>query len=205
VLGAVKALAALDPAGFGLDDACAQLESSTYVTANEARPLFGVDPARRRSYREDLLGAIVHPSAVSPRRGALKPTLSELRCQLLSTTSRSIASQAIAAFDFKSRASVSASRHIHAHRLGAPTPCRRASSALHRITNVCSEFAGVPMEYVEHAEPRTQPISIARCRELLGEDAESMTDQDIEDVRRHAETMACIVVEMYEEQRRVSE
>jgi hypothetical protein len=32
-----------------------------------------------------------------------------------------------------------------------------------------------------------------------------MTDQDIEDVRRHAETMACIVVEMYWEQCRVSE
>ena len=61
------------------------------------------------------------------------------------------------------------------------------------------------MEYVEHAEARLQPISIARCRELLGEDAESMTDQDIEDVRRHAETMAGIVVEMYQEQCRVSE
>jgi hypothetical protein len=32
-----------------------------------------------------------------------------------------------------------------------------------------------------------------------------MTDQDIEDIRRHAETMACIVVEMYREQCRVSE
>jgi len=35
VLDVVKALAALDPAGFGLDDACAQLESSTYVIADE--------------------------------------------------------------------------------------------------------------------------------------------------------------------------
>jgi hypothetical protein len=70
---------------------------------------------------------------------------------------------------------------------------------------VCSEFAGVPMEYVEYADPRPEPISIARCRELLGEDAESMTDQDIEDIRRHAETMACIVVEIYREQRRCSE
>jgi hypothetical protein len=43
------------------------------------------------------------------------------------------------------------------------------------------------MEYVERAEPRREPIPIARCRELLGEDAESMTDQDIEDIRRHAE------------------
>ena len=61
------------------------------------------------------------------------------------------------------------------------------------------------MEYVEHADPKPEPIPIARCRELLGKDAESMTDQDIEHIRRHAETMACIVVEMYQEQRRISE
>ena len=61
------------------------------------------------------------------------------------------------------------------------------------------------MEYVEQAEPRPEPISIARCRELLGDDGESMTDQDIENIRRHAEMMACIVVEMYQEQWRVSE
>jgi hypothetical protein len=36
VLDVVKALATLDPAGFGLDDACAQLEGSTYVMAEEA-------------------------------------------------------------------------------------------------------------------------------------------------------------------------
>ena len=61
------------------------------------------------------------------------------------------------------------------------------------------------MEYVEHAEPRPEPISIARCREMLGEDAESMTDQDVEEIRQHAETMASIVFEMYQEQSRVSE
>jgi hypothetical protein len=61
------------------------------------------------------------------------------------------------------------------------------------------------MEYVEHAEPRPEPISIARCRELLGDDAESMTDQDIEDIRQHAETMAGIVVEMYQEHSRFPE
>jgi hypothetical protein len=61
------------------------------------------------------------------------------------------------------------------------------------------------MDVLHHAEQESESISIARCRELLGEDAESMTDQDIENIRRHAETMACIVVEMYQEQRRVSE
>ena len=60
------------------------------------------------------------------------------------------------------------------------------------------------MEYVEYADSRPEPISIARCRELLGQDAEAMTDQDIEDIRRHAATMACIVVEMYQDHCRVS-
>ena len=62
----VKALAALDPAGFGLDDACAQLESSSYVMADEARPHFGVDRRHQQSYREVLIDAVGHPSAVSP-------------------------------------------------------------------------------------------------------------------------------------------
>ena len=61
------------------------------------------------------------------------------------------------------------------------------------------------MAYGEHVRDRREPISIARCRELLGEDAESMTDQDIEAIRRHAETMACIVVEMHQEGCRISE
>jgi hypothetical protein len=61
------------------------------------------------------------------------------------------------------------------------------------------------MEYVKQADPKPEPISIARCRELLGEDAESMTDQDIEGIRRHAETMAGIVVEMYQEECRASD
>ena len=60
------------------------------------------------------------------------------------------------------------------------------------------------MDLLHRAEQEAEPISIARCRELLGEDAESMTDQDIEDIRRRAEMMACIVVEMYQEQCRVS-
>ena len=46
------------------------------------------------------------------------------------------------------------------------------------------------MEFVERAEDRPEPISIARCRELLGEEAESLTDQEVALIRRHAETMA---------------
>jgi hypothetical protein len=61
------------------------------------------------------------------------------------------------------------------------------------------------MEYVEHADEEPEPISIERCRELLGEEAESMTDQEVALIRQHAETMACIVVEMYREGWRISE
>ncbi len=61
------------------------------------------------------------------------------------------------------------------------------------------------MEFVEHADGRPEPISIECCRELLGEEAESMTDQEIASIRRHAETMACVVVEMYQEGCRIPE
>src|SRR5687767_449346 len=66
VLGAVKALAALDPTGYGLDGASAQLEGRIYVMTKEARLQFGVDRGGGQSYREDLVGAIAHPSAVLP-------------------------------------------------------------------------------------------------------------------------------------------
>jgi hypothetical protein len=74
----------------------------------------------------------------------------------------------------------------------------RRRARAHSITThtSCIELAGVPMEFVERADDRPEQISIARCRELLGEEAESMTDQDVVEIRRHAETMAWIVVEM---------
>jgi hypothetical protein len=42
-------------------------------------------------------------------------------------------------------------------------------------------------------------ISIARCRELLGDEADSMTEHDVAEIRRHALAMAHIVIEMYAE------
>jgi hypothetical protein len=61
------------------------------------------------------------------------------------------------------------------------------------------------MEFFEHTDDLAEPISIARCRELLGDEAESMTDQEIAWIRRHAETMAYIIVEMYREGCQISE
>ncbi len=41
------------------------------------------------------------------------------------------------------------------------------------------------------------PLSLARCRELLGDDSEGLSDADIEKIRRHAEAMAHVIVEMF--------
>jgi hypothetical protein len=53
------------------------------------------------------------------------------------------------------------------------------------------------MEFIERADGGAEPIPITRCRELLGEQADSLTDQEVAAIRRHAETMAWILVEMY--------
>jgi hypothetical protein len=48
------------------------------------------------------------------------------------------------------------------------------------------------MEFVERADDRPAQISIARCREIAL-------------IRRHAETMAWIVVEMFQDHCRIPE
>ena len=60
------------------------------------------------------------------------------------------------------------------------------------------------MDFVDRGDDRPEPISIARCRELLGDEAATLTDQDMEMICRHAETMAQIVVQMFVESRRIS-
>ena len=59
------------------------------------------------------------------------------------------------------------------------------------------------MDFVERGDDRPEPISIARCRELLGDEAETLTSQDVELIRLHAETLAQIVIEMFVESRQI--
>ena len=59
------------------------------------------------------------------------------------------------------------------------------------------------MDFVDRGDDRPDPISIARCRELLGDEADALTDHDIEMTCRHAKTMAQIVVQMFVESRRI--
>jgi hypothetical protein len=44
-------------------------------------------------------------------------------------------------------------------------------------------------------------ISIARCRELLGDEAAGMSDDEIDRIREHAETIAHVLIEMFLEDR----
>ena len=45
----------------------------------------------------------------------------------------------------------------------------------------------------ERAEAIPEPISIVPCRELLGDEAETLTDDEVLDVARHAEAMAHVL------------
>jgi hypothetical protein len=50
------------------------------------------------------------------------------------------------------------------------------------------------MDVSDRAEPEPEPISIIRCRELLGDDVEMMSDEEVVAVARHAETLAQILI-----------
>ena len=50
------------------------------------------------------------------------------------------------------------------------------------------------MDVPDRAEQEPEPISVARCRELLGDDANVMSDEEILAVARHAETLAHILI-----------
>jgi hypothetical protein len=52
------------------------------------------------------------------------------------------------------------------------------------------------MDVPDRADQEPEPISIARCRELLGDDADMMSDDEILAVARHAESLAHVVVEL---------
>ena len=41
---------------------------------------------------------------------------------------------------------------------------------------------------------RREPISVARCRDVLGDEADALTDDEVIDVARHAEAMAHILI-----------
>jgi hypothetical protein len=44
-------------------------------------------------------------------------------------------------------------------------------------------------------------LSIERCRELLGDEALGLSDEQVDQIRRHAETMARVVIDAFRENR----
>lgn len=53
------------------------------------------------------------------------------------------------------------------------------------------------MDHEHDTDP--EPISIARCRAILGDEAIGLSDPEIEEIRRHAEVMARVIVEIFRE------
>jgi hypothetical protein len=53
---------------------------------------------------------------------------------------------------------------------------------------------GTAMDVPEPAEAIPEPISIARCRELLGDEADALAADEVLEIARHAEAVAHIVI-----------
>ena len=52
------------------------------------------------------------------------------------------------------------------------------------------------MDVPECADVIPEPISIGRCRELLGDEADALTDDEVIDIARHAEAMAHVLIDL---------
>ena len=52
------------------------------------------------------------------------------------------------------------------------------------------------MDVPDRVEHEPEPICIARCRELLGDDADTLTDEEILLIARHVESLAHIVIDL---------
>ena len=46
----------------------------------------------------------------------------------------------------------------------------------------------------------SEPISIARCREILGEEAAGLSDVEVDQIRRRADAMAHVIIDVFLEQ-----
>ena len=53
------------------------------------------------------------------------------------------------------------------------------------------------MEHAHDADIGSDAITIARCHELLGDEAEGLTDHEVDLIRQHAAAMAHIIVEIF--------
>jgi hypothetical protein len=59
------------------------------------------------------------------------------------------------------------------------------------------------MDVPERADRVQEPISMVRCRELLGDEANDLSDDEVRDVARHAEAMARILIALARQDGRI--
>jgi hypothetical protein len=52
------------------------------------------------------------------------------------------------------------------------------------------------MDVPDRAEQEPELISVARCRELLGNEADALSDEEVLTVARHAESLAHVVIDL---------
>lgn len=55
---------------------------------------------------------------------------------------------------------------------------------------------GPAMEQINSADLTADEISLDRCRELLGDEAAGLSDEQVDRIRQHAETMAHVLIEI---------
>lgn len=80
-------------------------------------------------------------------------------------------------------------------RVGA-TPARSTRDPKHESD------VGPAMEQIDALDPDPE-VSIERCRELLGDEAIGLSDEQVDQLRRHADTMARVVIDVFLESRQV--
>ena len=83
------------------------------------------------------------------------------------------------------------SPHPRSHN-GASTATSTRRARHSPITNHVR--VGDAMDLPERADVTPEPMSIIRCRELLGDEAAALSDDEVRDVARHAEAMARILI-----------
>jgi hypothetical protein len=53
------------------------------------------------------------------------------------------------------------------------------------------------MDDIIDREAESEETSLARCRELLGDEAAELSDEQLAAIRQHAEAMANVLVELF--------
>lgn len=53
------------------------------------------------------------------------------------------------------------------------------------------------MDDIIDLEADSEPMSLARCRELLGDEAAELSAEQLDGVRQHAQAMAHVLVEIF--------